>query len=235
MAECPLLNFQWHIPNQLATGGKPDTDEKLDWLISRGFRCIVSLEGIPDSIESKLRSQCIGYSMIHCEEDEPMDPRSQKDVFEFVAEHILRGDLVYVHCSAGIKRSPQFVREYLSQAQEALMDYLAKRANDLNHGDSFDWIRGHSAFYGDQIDKAITALKNALDSKSAEIRLTAADTLAELMEHADHGCFNNQAITALGRLVPRVRRLVYQLNPRHQGKYREIFTRFSQYVRTSDE
>lgn len=231
MSKCPLLNFQWHIPDQLATGGKPDTDEKLDWLISQGFRCIVSLEAIPDSIRSKLMSQRISCSMTFCDEDEPMDPESQKHLFEFIAEHILNGYPVYVHCSASIKRSPQFINEYLSQAQKALMDYLAKRANDLNHGDDFDWVRGHIAFDGDQINRAIAALEKALNSNNAEIRLTAADTLVELIEHADHNCFNTQAIVNLKRLKPKVLRIVFQLNPKFQGKYREIFTRFNYFLR----
>ena len=66
---------------------------------------------------------------------------------------------------------------------KSIIRTIAKRANDLNVGDSFDFIRGHSAFGEDGIVIAVNKLIPALKNKDPEIRRTACWALYELACH----------------------------------------------------
>lgn len=116
----PLHNFQWHLPMQLATGGKPSDLKQAQWLIDHGFRVIISLEPIPDQCEFLLQSECIWLELdVDAEgSDDGFDidsvPAAVWEEFSgLLGTSLDRRKQVYVHCSAGIKRSPEMVRRYL--------------------------------------------------------------------------------------------------------------------------
>lgn len=66
---------------------------------------------------------------------------------------------------------------------KASVKRIASRANDLNVGDSFDFVRGHSAFGEDGIQEAARILIPALKNDDPEIRRIACRALYELACH----------------------------------------------------
>jgi len=221
----PILNFEWHIPNLLATGGKPDTMPKLNWLINNGIENIVSLDPIPDLIHKAIFGQC-GWMRVN-REDAETNEDTRKDIARFIGGCLAFESPVFVHCSAGIKLSSGIVREFLLRKDQHIARYLALRANDLNHGDDFDWFRGHSAFCGDRLNKAISSLERMMSSDNPDISGSSADTLIELMEHAGgDNCFNQEGIKALKRLLPKASKIVFAQSPKFKKQVREIIAQF---------
>lgn len=164
MERCPLLNFKWHLPNQLATSGKPSYPGQLDWIVGQGFKAIVSLEAIPDLITNQIVEKGIhhlhfdtddssfdpddrGYRKIKQarEQDERQIVRYMGNIIElpiddwmsltfFVNRMIESGNPVLIHCSAGIKRSMRLAQMYLRQ-QLRLTGWLLPKATMYRYGD----------------------------------------------------------------------------------------------------
>lgn len=206
----PLLNFRWH-KGILATGGKPDTADKVNWLIGQGFGCVVSLESIPNNETSKKLYSELDYSTNYLSEEDvgALDScKCLKDfgalgklrMFEFIAQEILHDTPVYIHCSAGINRSRRVAEIFTYYQRLFTVHYIALRANDLEHGDDWDWIRGHEAFSGDMINDAIDVLEEAVTSTDKESCSIATCALTELTAHLRHECFNKRATEKLQRL-----------------------------------
>lgn len=217
------LNFtEYGEEKLLASGGKPDSDSKLDWLISQGFMAIVSLDLIPDNITKRILSLPLSYCLKETDEDD--DPPI-KETADFIASHILYECRVFVHCDAGITRSPRLIRAFIHKQDFYITKYLGRRANDLNHGDGFDWMRGHNAFYGERLLRSVSFLEKTLVVESNEIRLEAAKTLIELMEHIDHGCFDASSFVKLRELKEPVFEIAFRLNPTYAKNYQEILVR----------
>ncbi len=113
-----VLKFFWHLPGKLATGGKPSQKEQLDWLLNQGFKAIVSLEPIPDSIVTEIIAAGVNHLLLDTEYGEEFDislvsPDIWKKFSEFVSKNLREGSPVFVHCSSGINRSARFVIRYL--------------------------------------------------------------------------------------------------------------------------
>lgn len=219
-----LLNFMWHIPGLLATGGKTDTHEKLDWILSEGFSCIVVLEAVPDEIRQRLARESISHSIhIVNEKDDP----PVKKLAWFIARGLLHDQKVYIQCSNGAVRSQGLVRAFAGQCELHMANYLGRRANDLNHGDMWDSARGHEAFAGIGLKRAISFLTSTLESEDEEVQLAGADTLVEIMEHADHGCFDSGSMHRLYGLKQRALESSIRLNPKHTETYYRIVNQFT--------
>jgi len=115
MSVCPVLNFKWHVPRVLATGGKPSRVEQLNWLRQQGIKAVLSLELIPDSIIAEIRASDMNHLYIPCPdyEDVAYDPEAWGSFSRFILANTLSGKPVFVHCSAGIRRSVRLVERYL--------------------------------------------------------------------------------------------------------------------------
>lgn len=217
------LNLKWH-DNIIATGGMIDTLEKFEWLVTNNIGCVISLCDYPDFIRKKMSEAHMSqaFRKVYENDSPPIEGLS-----DFIAGHVVDDCKIYIHCNAGANRSPKLARAFLAKKELFIVKYLAKRANDLNHGDDFDWTRGHSAFSGDTLGRAISVLEDGLDSQDEKTLFYSADTLIELMEHADHGCFDVGSVQRLKGLCSRVLEVLLQTNPENTDEYIEILNRFN--------
>ena len=119
-----VLNFEWRIPDQLATGGKPSYQEQLKWLLSKGFGAIVSLEPVPDIIVNEIAQNGLDHLRLDIDDDSDNDaeisPEDWQNFCQFLLKNLGEGKIVFVHCSAGIKRSPLLVRRFLQEHSSSL-------------------------------------------------------------------------------------------------------------------
>lgn len=116
-----ILNFHWALKNQLATGSKPSRAEAIAWLQAQGFGALVSLEPIPDYVASAIKQAGFTHLVLPIQDDEDGDfnPGTVADEIwaqfaGFISCNLKKNRPVFVHCSAGIKRSPRLVRHYLA-------------------------------------------------------------------------------------------------------------------------
>lgn len=112
-----LYNSRWFFSGRVAGGGKPSDVTDVEELVRLGIRAVVSLEVISDPIADALASRGIAHhellvDMSGHDEDEVILP-SDADLaaaWEFIRVALQRGQAVYVHCNAGIRRTPFFIR-----------------------------------------------------------------------------------------------------------------------------
>ena len=220
----PLPNFAWKMEGLLAVGDVPDSTEALDWLLAQGFRAVVSLGKISANLTEQIMKSGIGYYCVKW--NEAQKDSYIVDIMEYIASCFYCQEPVYICCSNGNEIASGIAEGFVAQKDLHIVNYLGLRANDLNHGDDFDWTRGHAAFYGHNIYQAICALTAALSNPNPEIQFAAADTLTELMEHVGHGCFPQAAVQALVKVRTDVQDIVLKRNPEYQAAYEDIFRRF---------
>ncbi len=118
-----ILNFTWAHQGLIATGQKPTRPEQIDWLIGQGIRAIVSLEDIPDSIALLIRSCGLDYLFFDLDEWSDSDHFDVSKVPEekfvefndFVLGSLGLNRPIFVHCSGGIRRSPEMVKRFLKK------------------------------------------------------------------------------------------------------------------------
>lgn len=117
-SDYPVINFRWHIPGQLATGGKPSAIEQLDWLQEQGIQAIVSLVHVSEKVEAEIKARGINHlSMpIPDYEDATYDPYVWGEFSRFIYANIYSGKAVYVHCNAGVRRSVRLVERYIRKS-----------------------------------------------------------------------------------------------------------------------
>jgi len=216
-------NLKWH-DELLATGGMINNLDRFAWLTENNISCVISLDEYPDFIGKKMSEAHMSQAFhLVTEVGEP----PIEELSDFIAGHIVDERKVYIHCSAGASRSPKLARAFMAKKDFYIARYLAKRANDLNHGDDFDWMRGHCAFSGDTLGKAISALEKGLESEDEKTLFYASDTLIELMEHATFDtCFDSHSVQRLRDLTSKALGVAIKVNPKHTDAYIEILNRF---------
>jgi hypothetical protein len=225
----PLLNFAWITEGLVAVGDEPSSDEKMNWLLMQGFQAVVSLGQRSNSVTDQIMKSRIGFYFYNIT-DEKKDS-SDSGIMKFMATHFLCQAPVYIFSSVGIEFASGIAKEFMAHKDLHIVNYLSLRADDLNHGDEHDWIRGHEAFHGNNIYQAINALIIALSNDSSKIQLLAADTLIELMEHTDHGCFPKAAVKALTSVRVEVQNIVFKYNPEYRNTYEKTFQHFDELSR----
>lgn len=123
MKDSIILNFSWAYQELIATGEKLTRTEQVNWLVSQGFKAIVSLEDIPDSIISTIKSLGLNYLFFDLDQWSDSDyfqvskiPNDKFDEFyKFVNQALQKNQLIFVHCSGGNTRSPAMVRRFLNK------------------------------------------------------------------------------------------------------------------------
>ena len=115
------LNFKWHIPGLLATGGKTDTHEKLDWIILEGFSRIVVLEPIPNEIWQRIVKEGISLSININKKKTIRRSRMRPSL---LPGGILHEEKVYIQCSTGAARSQGLARAFMEKRDLYIAKYL---------------------------------------------------------------------------------------------------------------
>lgn len=109
------LNFNWILINELAVGALPKTFEDIDFLKKEGVDCILSLcdknEGdLPENLNKFFF--CERFVLPdHSSERIPTIEEINKSLV--ILKNLLKKGAVYVHCYAGIERSPLLCMAYL--------------------------------------------------------------------------------------------------------------------------
>jgi len=121
-----ILNFRWHVPGLLATGSKPSTVELVEALKEAGFKAILSLEAVGESVTGHIRYSDIDHLLLPVEDDSEVrfDASLVGEGFwrsfcEFLDVKLAKGVPVFVHCSAGICRSVRLVERYAKERLSA--------------------------------------------------------------------------------------------------------------------
>jgi predicted protein tyrosine phosphatase len=106
-------SLDWILPRQLAVGPIPST---CDLLQQAGIQAVVSLcapsEG---ALPAELPQQFDHARFILPDSSYlfDLDPRQLRQIAQHIHTHIQQGRAVYVHCLAGVERSPTVCASYL--------------------------------------------------------------------------------------------------------------------------
>lgn len=108
-------SLDWVIPQQVAVGRFP-RQEELPWLGRQGIRAILSLCNPTEAVlsqeaQKQFDCQCIPLPDSH--QDRLLEPDALKVAVEALATTLAKTGPVYVHCVAGIERSPTVCIAYL--------------------------------------------------------------------------------------------------------------------------
>ena len=227
----PLPGFAWIMEGRLAVADVPSSKAHINWLLLHGFQVVVSLGTISRSMELEIADPLIIF--LSEDWDARPDERSIELVMEFIEPYFRSLSPVCVFSSLGVEAAADIAKKFVARndpqseaSVRALVEHLARRANDLNHGDMFDWDRGHEAFCDAKIDLAMSTLTSALSSTDPDTQLAAADTLVEVMEHVGHDCFPQATVRALVEVRAEVQDIVLRLNPKQRPAYETIFRQF---------
>lgn len=125
-----------------------------------------------------------------------------------------------------VLRNLQIYKEHKDLKETITM--IARAATDLNVGDEFDWIRGHSSLEGDGMIEALEFLIPAVSNTDPDIRLIAGRALFELASHIDHGCFTRRALDKLQEAIEKLKKA------RRRETSREVRAQFEKTVKEYD-
>ena len=111
-----VANFRWFIAGQLAGGSKPCYPEDVAWLRVQGLRAVVSLEVVSDLITALLHEEVMWHLVVPIDLDDADDiiepsPEEVARILGFVRSAFAERRPVYLHCSAGIKRTGWMARK----------------------------------------------------------------------------------------------------------------------------
>jgi len=117
-----ILNFHWHLLGRLATGSKPSTIGLIDHLNGMGFRAILSLEPVGESVVEHIKRLGIKHLVLPTEDDSEVrfdatlvDEEFWKTFRDFVDRALDARTPLFIHCSAGICRSVRLTERYLGK------------------------------------------------------------------------------------------------------------------------
>ena len=114
-----VANFRWFIPDRLAGGSKPCYEEDVLWLALTHFRAVVSLEDTSDLVDRLLAERKFIRHRLLIEFDhtdqELVEPTADElaAALTFIRDQLTGKNPVYVHCSAGIRRTRYFIDQIL--------------------------------------------------------------------------------------------------------------------------
>jgi atypical dual specificity phosphatase len=134
----PPPTLRWVIPQQIAIGSLP-TAELYPVMMTAGIKAILTLcteaEGQPTP-EMQSSFQCIRHALPDSYAAETLQPHSLAKAVAIVHQFVTARQPLYVHCLAGIERSPTVCAAYLClhqglQPWEAL--HCLRQVNPKTH------------------------------------------------------------------------------------------------------
>lgn len=114
-SNCSNIPIRWVLPGKLAVGGFPGGGDGIE-LTRGGIRSILSLcdewEGIlPESIVQNF--ECLRFPLPDSRYPDPIEPEQLVTVVNLIHRRLENRFPVYVHCLAGVERSPTVCIAYL--------------------------------------------------------------------------------------------------------------------------
>ena len=120
--------FSWIVPNELAAMPLPGRDRPLDqdagFIEQEGIRLLVSLTEEPPD-RATLIARSIESVHIPIEDFTPPTREQMTEFVELVGESVAAGNVVGVHCTAGLGRSGTMSAAYLVSTGVAAADAIA--------------------------------------------------------------------------------------------------------------
>ncbi|MBI5228868.1 hypothetical protein HY991_02070 [Candidatus Micrarchaeota archaeon] len=104
------LNFRWVKEGKIARGSKPSRQGHCNWLHSKGFRAVVSLEDIPEHVKEFFRKNETLHLEAFLEEDEEPSAELVGKIREFLERSEREKRMLFIHCSAGATRTEKILR-----------------------------------------------------------------------------------------------------------------------------
>lgn len=206
--------MSWIGDGVLAVGPCPSSALEWDRLADRGFASAVVLR---DGLTPTEASARIG-TVFELRND---DPRGL--IADRIEDAMCAGLPTCVCSDRGLDVASRVARDFAEGTSLDAVERVYADARNLNAGDEFDWVNGHADFGGERGNSRIRMLIGTLAHPNARTLLNAADTLAEIMDHAGHGCFGREKLELLERVQPAVEHIVTRLNPGQLRQYRSIF------------
>lgn len=203
----------WIAEGVLAVGACPTSARDWESVASKGFQSAVVLCDGPSG----------GSHIRTIIELRNYDPR----LSDRLIDAFLAGTPTYLCSDHGIESALAAGRRFARTWDLKDVERVFWDVRSLNAGDEFDWVNGHADFGGDRGIGELRIVVGALASQRAETRLSAADTLAEVMDHADHDCFGPVKLGLLEAIQPAVQVIVENLNPGKLDAYRAIFRKLA--------
>ncbi len=208
-------NIRW-MGDILAVGPCPQSASHWDMLADRGFASAVVLrDGRTPLIVNRLAVRELRH------DDTP------STIDDGITDALCAEPPTYVCSERGTVAAARLVDRFVAAHDLRVVEGIYWDAKNLSSGDQFDWVSGHADFGDERGVSRIRSLVGALANPDTTTRLNAADTLAELMDHADHGCFGTETLRILERVQPVVAGVVSKLNPRFASEYQRIFRKLA--------
>ena len=125
-----LIRFSWIISNRLAVGSFPQLDYEIGYLTKMGITSVLSLtEPKEINIPQPLKNQFVWRNVPIPDGAKGGVPKLEhfQEAYTILSRWQQRGHATYVHCFAGVGRSPSVCAAYLAKAEEIpLEDAIAK-------------------------------------------------------------------------------------------------------------
>lgn len=115
----PAARWVWVLPNKLKVGSFPEVPD-LDCLKQEGIQAILTLCDPKEAQLNPAFSQnfhCLQYSLPDSRQSKPLSVEDLATAIDLLCETLQTRGPVYVHCLAGIERSPTVCLAYLCRYQ----------------------------------------------------------------------------------------------------------------------
>ncbi len=115
-----LIRFSWIIPNRLAVGSFPHQDYEITYLSKMGITSVLSLTEPKElKIPQPLKNHFVWQNVAIPDGAKGGVPKLEhfKDAYAILSRWQERGHGTFVHCLAGVGRSPSVCVAYLAKSQ----------------------------------------------------------------------------------------------------------------------
>jgi len=121
-----MAEYSEIIPGKLVIGRKPIGNFEFIRLKSLGVSVIIDLDASPIE-KAVVKSRNLDYESFKLENNyEPIDLEALEKVVDIIDQYVKKGKMVYLHCFAGLGRSPTCAAAYLIYKGATYEDAIKK-------------------------------------------------------------------------------------------------------------
>jgi len=121
-----MAEYSEIIPGKLVIGRKPIGNFEFTQLKSLGVSAIIDLDASPIE-KAAVKTRNLDYESFKIENNyEPIDVDTLMKVVDIIDQYVKKGKMVYLHCFAGLGRSPTCAAAYLIYNGAAYEDAIKK-------------------------------------------------------------------------------------------------------------